>query len=80
METLECLISGAAYQRGSTPAALGLILSVPNNFSLDEAEFHWRHCLEKLLDYVNRIHLEQASGKLVLQKVSFITIGVFFSY
>ena len=26
---------------------LGLILGIPNSFSLDVAEFYWRHCLEQ---------------------------------
>ena len=31
----------------SHPAAPGLILSIPKNFSLDVAEIYWHHCLEQ---------------------------------
>ena len=54
----------------SHPATLGLMLSVPKNFSLmllrfidGTAQNSWQR-----LDYVNQTHLVLASGKLVLQK------------
>ena len=52
------------------PAALGLNLSIPKNFSLDVGEIYWRHCLEKWTEAwsCQSNHLVLASGKIVLQK------------
>ena len=58
----------AAWRRGRIIAfclaALGSILSIPKNFSLDVAEIYWQRCLEsgQRLDDVNQTHLVLASA------------------
>ena len=40
------MIEGLHGTRIVHPAALGLILGIPKNFSLDVAEIYWQHCSE----------------------------------